>query len=404
MLSLKAKLLCFALITPFFIAPALAFRGEVVRVLDGDTIEVLNNKQPQRIRLNGIDCPEKTQSFGTTAKQFTSKFCFGKTVDVKELGHDRYGRTIAEIILQDGKDLNHELVANGLAWWYRKYAPNDSELQKLEQDARTNRRGLWADKNPVAPWDFRHHRTTIDTTNSSAGALQHPASDNSWSSLIQSYRVAARRGTSLTEQVEYCPLDGKILDFSALRITHPVAYVVLDKTELHLPLPPIGTNDNYVLITWDQDYPDVSAELTLVDLTDQKEYLPISRSRRTKSLGANQANFAIPRNTLNHPFLFSFRALEVTRTFDVKSLPDFDIRYEVQCLEGVTMNGEELGVKVHQRLKNLSSLVGAEEPTLTLKVTHPQGSANHHYVRTGSRQSETGWRTLPDGRRIPINQ
>lgn len=146
--TVAAVLLC--------IPAAVAFEGKVVRVLDGDTIEVLHDRQPERVRLNGIDCPEKAQAFGSKAKQYTSGLCFGKVVSVEEHGHDRYGRTIGEIKTSDGKDVNHELVGAGLAWWYRKYAPKDTVLQELEEGARREKRGLWADPDPVAPWDFRH--------------------------------------------------------------------------------------------------------------------------------------------------------------------------------------------------------------------------------------------------------
>jgi endonuclease YncB( thermonuclease family) len=71
-------------------------------------------------------------------------------------GHDRYGRIIGAIRLPDGRDLNAELVRAGLAWWYRKYAPNDVNLQAFEETARKGKVGLWKDANPVAPWDYRH--------------------------------------------------------------------------------------------------------------------------------------------------------------------------------------------------------------------------------------------------------
>ena len=131
------------------------FEGKVVRVLDGDTVEVLHEGSPERIRLNGIDCPEKSQAFGQRAKQFTSSLCFGKVVRVEDHGKDRYGRTIGEVFA-DGKDVNRELVRAGLAWWYRKYAPNDAELKRLEQEAKEAKRGLWADAEAMAPWDWRH--------------------------------------------------------------------------------------------------------------------------------------------------------------------------------------------------------------------------------------------------------
>lgn len=94
---------------------AAAFTGRVVGISDGDTISVLHNGKAEKIRLNGIDCPEKRQTFGQRAKQFTSKLAFGKDVTVNTFGHDRYRRTIGNVILPDGRMLNHELVKAGLA-------------------------------------------------------------------------------------------------------------------------------------------------------------------------------------------------------------------------------------------------------------------------------------------------
>ena len=136
------------------IASAADFSGKVVGVLDGDTIEVLHQGKPERIRLNGIDCPEKGQAFGQRAKQLTSDLAFGKVVTVKIMDHDRYGRTVGQVILPDGKDLNRELVRAGLAWWYQKYS-TDQTLGQLEAEARAAKRGLWADPHAIPPWEFR---------------------------------------------------------------------------------------------------------------------------------------------------------------------------------------------------------------------------------------------------------
>jgi endonuclease YncB( thermonuclease family) len=80
---------------------------------------------------------------------------FGKHVEVRVRDTDRYGRTVAQVILPGGKNLNHELVYAGFAWWYRKYAPNDRTLKALETGARAAKRGLWGDKNPIPPWEWR---------------------------------------------------------------------------------------------------------------------------------------------------------------------------------------------------------------------------------------------------------
>ncbi|MBK8277067.1 MAG: thermonuclease family protein [Nitrospira sp.] len=131
------------------------FSGPVVSVLDGDTLEVLHNQHPERIRLSGIDCPEKKQAFGQRAKQAASALAFGKEVTVQTHGHDKYRRTIGEVTLPDGMNLNQELVKQGWCWWYRKYAPRDTVLEQLETDAREGRKGLWADPQPVPPWEWR---------------------------------------------------------------------------------------------------------------------------------------------------------------------------------------------------------------------------------------------------------
>jgi endonuclease YncB( thermonuclease family) len=139
------------------IYPVLAgdFSGAVVSILDGDTIEVLHNTRPERIRLNGIDCPENGQAYWKRAKQAASALVFGKEVTLQTFGKDKYGRTIADVILSDGTKVNNELVKDGWCWWYRKYAPGNAELEKLEKNARGEKKGLWADPAPVPPWIYR---------------------------------------------------------------------------------------------------------------------------------------------------------------------------------------------------------------------------------------------------------
>ncbi|MDO8355524.1 MAG: thermonuclease family protein [Nitrospirota bacterium] len=134
---------------------AVDFSGHIISVLDGDTIEVLHNQHPERIRLSGIDCPEKKQAFGQRAKQAASELAFEKDVTIQTHGHDKYNRTIGEVILPDGINLNQELVKQGWCWWYRRYAPGDTVLEGLENEAREGRRGLWADPQPVPPWEWR---------------------------------------------------------------------------------------------------------------------------------------------------------------------------------------------------------------------------------------------------------
>src|SRR5688572_24491419 len=107
------------------VAPVFSFTGEVVGVQDGDTIEVLYNGKAQRIRLYGIDCPEKGQPYGNNAKQATSALVFAQYVTLEIHGKDKYGRILADVLLADGTNVNQELVKDGMCWWYRKYAPED---------------------------------------------------------------------------------------------------------------------------------------------------------------------------------------------------------------------------------------------------------------------------------------
>lgn len=151
---MKKTILLIILTLAYIILPARAITGKVTGVKDGDTIEILKERTSYRIRLAGIDCPEKKQPYGSQAKQFVSELCFGKTVTARILSQDRYGRHIALIILPDGRNLNHELLRHGLAWHYKQYSKN-RHLAALEAEARQRRIGLWSDKNPIPPWEFR---------------------------------------------------------------------------------------------------------------------------------------------------------------------------------------------------------------------------------------------------------
>jgi micrococcal nuclease len=132
-----------------------SFTGKVVRVLDGDTIEVLTEDK-NRVRLEGIDTPERGQPFSNKATELTKKLCAGKTVTVVKSGEDRYGRTLGFIYVGD-VNVNKELLRNGLAWHY-KYFNQDEELSELEQEAKNKKIGLWKEPNPVAPWDWRREK------------------------------------------------------------------------------------------------------------------------------------------------------------------------------------------------------------------------------------------------------
>ena len=138
----------FILVASAFPSRAESF-AKVIGVLDGDTIEVLNGHHADRIRLSGIDCPENGQAYGKKEKQAASALIFGKNVTLQIHGKDKYGRMLADVLLTDGTNVNHELVKQGWWWWYRKYAPGDTLLEGLEQDAREARKGLWVDPAPI---------------------------------------------------------------------------------------------------------------------------------------------------------------------------------------------------------------------------------------------------------------
>ena len=123
----------------------------------GDTIKVLRDREQVKIRLHGIDTPEKAQAFGKKAKKFTARMVAGKTVDVEQTGAVTYGRPVA-IITVGGKNLNESLVSAGYAWVYRKYCKQSycNDWLKLEANARNNQLGLWKDPHAMAPWEWRH--------------------------------------------------------------------------------------------------------------------------------------------------------------------------------------------------------------------------------------------------------
>jgi len=151
-----------------------AWEGRVVRVLDGDTVEVLNSQnQTTRVRLYGIDTPEKSQDFGQKAKQFTLSLVGSKTVDVEAIDTDRYGRTVGVITLGNTV-LNAEILKAGYAWYYAQYCKKDfcGEWQQLESQARSSKIGLWSISNPQPPWDFRKYQKKSNTNANTATIKQ----------------------------------------------------------------------------------------------------------------------------------------------------------------------------------------------------------------------------------------
>jgi endonuclease YncB( thermonuclease family) len=162
--SRKKKIQCFLIVHATLLAlPCLiwAWSGEVVGIADGDTITVLNSKtlKDVKIRLCGIDTPEKGQAFSKRARQFTSKLVFGKMVEVGAITVDHYGRTVS-LVYVEGKGVCDELIRAGLAWVYYLYCnlPICAEWENFESEAKEAKRGLWRDANPIPPWEFRRKK------------------------------------------------------------------------------------------------------------------------------------------------------------------------------------------------------------------------------------------------------
>lgn len=163
---MKKSLICLTL--ALALAPAISwarttFDGKVINVLDGDTIDVLTKQYEQvRIRLAWIDAPEKSQAFGTVSKQSLSDMVYGKNVTVVFLEKDFRERSVGQILI-DNTDVNFEQVKKGYAWHYKRYTKTQTASEKqtyslAENNARFHKVGLWADKSPFPPWNFRREK------------------------------------------------------------------------------------------------------------------------------------------------------------------------------------------------------------------------------------------------------
>lgn len=130
-------------------------KGKVIRVLDGDTIEVLQDKKPIRVRLANIDAPEKKQAFGRWSTNQLKALLAGQSVTVSYTQTDRYGRIIGRVFTMNGTEASRFMVQSGAAWVYERYNVDES-LPALQREAQEQKRGLWADPKPVPPWEWRH--------------------------------------------------------------------------------------------------------------------------------------------------------------------------------------------------------------------------------------------------------
>jgi len=159
---IQGLLLTALTLTAFTAQAASTVTGRVIHVSDGDTLIIeKDNGQQMTIRLWGVDTPEtgkdgqEGQPYGPRAKDFVVNTVHEKVVRVRLTGDKSYDRFIGTVMLGD-YTLGEALVAKGYAWWYEKYAPDYTKLERLQASAKDNRRGLWSQANPVPPWEFRH--------------------------------------------------------------------------------------------------------------------------------------------------------------------------------------------------------------------------------------------------------
>ena len=135
------------------------FAARVVTVHEGDRLTIRHDGQSETIYLKDIDCPELKQPYGKQAKHAISAYVGNRDVVVRGLTRDKQGRVSAEVLLDDGRNVGHELLKEGLAWWQRS-ASSDASLGLLEELARASGKGLWADSNPVPPWKWKAPKKT----------------------------------------------------------------------------------------------------------------------------------------------------------------------------------------------------------------------------------------------------
>ena len=148
------------------LAQAEVLSGRVVKIADGDTLTVLDESNRQhKIRLVGIDAPERAQPFGTVSRQNLADLVFGKTVTVEWHKQDRYQRVLGKVLL-NGQDVNLKQIKAGLAWYYKQYDKDQRAAERklyaeAQKAANLKGIGLWSDPMPVAPWDFRHNKSAL---------------------------------------------------------------------------------------------------------------------------------------------------------------------------------------------------------------------------------------------------
>ena len=165
-MSLSAALVAVLLVSPLS-AAAIDFTGKVVAIADGDTLTLLVDKTQHRIRIDGIDAPERTQPYSQRARQSLEDLAKGRQVTAHCSKVDRYGRDVCQVVV-DGVDVGLEQIRRGFAWFFTRYAnelppERRSSYEKAEAEAKAAKGGLWRDQAPVAPWAFREAKRNAAT-------------------------------------------------------------------------------------------------------------------------------------------------------------------------------------------------------------------------------------------------
>jgi micrococcal nuclease len=146
--------LFFLLFAPAGETPVQTLTGHAVKIIDGDTFDLLANGKRYRIRLYGIDCPERNQPYYKQAKLALGELCAKQLLTVRYTGKDRNGRIIGKIYTNSNSYINLQMIQRGMAWHFKKYSA-DEQMATAEQTARKSNIGLWRDEHPVAPWEWR---------------------------------------------------------------------------------------------------------------------------------------------------------------------------------------------------------------------------------------------------------
>ena len=156
---IKTATLSALLLLALNIANADELRGYVIGVTDGDTLTLLVDQQPHKVRIVGLDAPERHQPFGERSKQNLADLAFNKNAIADCPKKDRYKRDLCKLVVA-GQDVGLKQITDGMAWWYRKYAHEQTPADRVvyeqaEVMARKGRLGLWVDGDAVPPWEWR---------------------------------------------------------------------------------------------------------------------------------------------------------------------------------------------------------------------------------------------------------